>query len=62
LLSCNGDIYAFGWNNCGEVGNGTQHKQQLPIKLELNNKFIDISTNSDEYISMSKSIQKFLCF
>jgi hypothetical protein len=57
LLSCDGDIYAFGWNRCGEVGNGTQEVQRFPIKLELNNKFIDMT--SHYYfapISMSQSI------
>jgi hypothetical protein len=62
LLSCDGDIYAFGYNYCGEVGNGTQEKQRFPIKLELNNKFIDIASHPyypyyPYYaISMSQSI------
>jgi alpha-tubulin suppressor-like RCC1 family protein len=56
LLSYDGDIYAFGWNGCGEVGNGTQEEQRLPIKLELNKKFIDIASHSYECISMSQSI------
>jgi alpha-tubulin suppressor-like RCC1 family protein len=54
LLSCDGDIYAFGDNECGQVGNGTVKEQRFPIKLKLNNKFIDIA--SHEYISMSQSI------
>jgi hypothetical protein len=56
LLSCNGDIYAFGRNRYGEVGNGTGEKQKLPIKLELNKKFIDIASHPYYEISMSKSI------
>jgi hypothetical protein len=60
LLSCGGDIYAFGWNSCGQVGNGTRDKQRFPIKLELNNKFIDIASHphySSFYsISMAQSI------
>jgi alpha-tubulin suppressor-like RCC1 family protein len=56
LLSCDGDIYAFGWNRCGEVGNGTRDKQRFPIKLELNNKFIDIASHPYYEISMSQSI------
>jgi alpha-tubulin suppressor-like RCC1 family protein len=59
LLSCNGDIYAFGRNGCGEVGNGTRVKQRSPIKLELNNKFIDIASHPNYAISMSKSIDGF---
>jgi hypothetical protein len=56
LLSCDGDIYAFGWNGCGEVGNGTQEEQGLPIKLELNKKFIDIASHTYYHISISQSI------
>jgi serine/threonine protein kinase len=56
LLSCDGDIYAFGRNYCGEVGNGTRDEQRFPIKLELNNKFIDIASRPFYSISMSQSI------
>jgi hypothetical protein len=56
LLSCDGDIYAFGRNWNGEVGNGTQKTQRLPIKLEINNKFIDIASRYYYPISMSQSI------
>jgi hypothetical protein len=55
LLSSDGDIYAFGCNDFGEVGNGTGKEQRFPIKLELNNKFIDIAS-PPYYISMSQSI------
>jgi alpha-tubulin suppressor-like RCC1 family protein len=40
LLSCDRDIYAFGSNGRGQVGNGTIIIQKFPIKLEINNKFI----------------------
>jgi hypothetical protein len=56
LLSYNGDIYAFGSNRCGEVGNGTQKRQRCPIKLKLNNKSIDIASHPYYPISMSQSI------
>jgi alpha-tubulin suppressor-like RCC1 family protein len=56
LLSCDGDIYAFGMNECGRVGNGTQENQRFPIKLELNKKFIDISSHPDHDISIPQSI------
>jgi hypothetical protein len=56
LLSYDGDIYAFGWNRYGEVGNGTRKRQRFPIKLVLNNKFIDIASHPDYEISMSQSI------
>jgi alpha-tubulin suppressor-like RCC1 family protein len=56
LLSCDRDIYAFDWNEFGEVGNGTRERQRFPIKLELNNKFIDITSHPYYWISMSQSI------
>jgi hypothetical protein len=56
LLSCDGDIYSFGCNRCGEVRNGTQEEQRFPIKLKLNNKFIDIASHPYYPISMSQSI------
>jgi hypothetical protein len=56
LLSCDGDIYAFGWNGFGQVGLGTTINQRFPIKLELNNKFIDIASQTCYNISMSQSI------
>jgi hypothetical protein len=57
LLSCDEDIYAFGRNWNGEVGNGTKNiSQMFPIKLEINNKFIDIASHPCNFISMSRSI------
>jgi alpha-tubulin suppressor-like RCC1 family protein len=56
LLSCDGDIYALGSNWSRKVGNGTLEEQRFPIKLELNNKFIDIASHSDYRTSMSQSI------
>jgi hypothetical protein len=56
LLSYDEDIYAFGCNCCGQIGNGTQENQRFPIKLELNNKFIDIASHPYYSISMSQSI------
>jgi hypothetical protein len=59
LLSFDGDIYAFGENKCGEVGNGTIIQQSVPIKLQLKNKFIAIASHPYYSISMSKSEQFF---
>ncbi len=61
LLSSDGDIYAFGWNRSGEVGNRTRDEQRFPIKLKFNNnlnnlKFIDIASHPYYPISMSQSI------
>ncbi len=57
MLSCDGDIYLFGSNYFGEVGQRTLEKEErFPIKLEVNNKFIDIASHPYEHISMSQSI------
>jgi hypothetical protein len=56
LLSSDGPIYAFGLNDFGEVGNKTIRVQKFPIKLELNNKLIDIASHPYYSISMSQSI------
>jgi hypothetical protein len=56
LLSSDEHIYAFGLNDFGEVGNGKIRVQKFPIKLELNNKFIDIASHPYYSISMSQSI------
>jgi hypothetical protein len=57
LLSCDGDIYAFEGNRFGEIGNGSKREQRIPIKLELNNKFIDIASHlNSPSISISQSI------
>jgi hypothetical protein len=56
LLSRDGNIYAFGLNCEGEVGNGMDKPQRVPIKLELNNNFIDIASHPYYHISMSQSI------
>jgi alpha-tubulin suppressor-like RCC1 family protein len=63
LLSTDGDIYAFGNNRSGEVGNGTQVKQISPIKVEHKDKFIDITSHSEQSISMSLSLkEEFITF
>ncbi len=55
MLSCDGNIYAFGENSCGVVGNGDREPQILPIKLENEKKFNDIASHPYFRISMSLS-------
>jgi hypothetical protein len=56
LLSNNGDIYTFGDNDRGQLGNGNRESQSTPFKLDQKNKFIDIAAHFWEQISVSLSI------
>ncbi|XP_054163445.1 RCC1 and BTB domain-containing protein 2-like [Oppia nitens] len=55
LLSTDGDIYACGLNDFGQVGNGTFHTQYTPIKINSDIKFNDIVTNFDHTLSVAIS-------
>jgi alpha-tubulin suppressor-like RCC1 family protein len=44
LLTNDGDIYTFGKNECGELGHNSQVKGNKPLKLNIDNKFINIAT------------------
>jgi alpha-tubulin suppressor-like RCC1 family protein len=46
LLSRDKDIYAFGENDAGQVGNPTQDNQLTPFKTSIQNKFIDIAAHN----------------
>ncbi len=55
LLSNNGEIYAFGDNRHRQIGNGRKEMQTKPVKLIIDNKFINIATHFMEDISVSLS-------
>ncbi len=57
LLSNEGDIYAFGRNNCGQLGNKFFQKQSIPTKIIARNKFIDIASHYDCEISAALSVE-----
>ncbi len=42
LLTTDGDIYAFGWNSCGQIGNGNNTNQSNPVKITVSQKFNEI--------------------
>jgi alpha-tubulin suppressor-like RCC1 family protein len=44
LLSNDGDIYTFGSNVFGQLGDNSQVNRTEPIKLNISNKFINIAT------------------
>jgi alpha-tubulin suppressor-like RCC1 family protein len=33
------DIYAFGLNRCGQIGNGNKTNQSVPVKINGSQKF-----------------------
>jgi hypothetical protein len=55
LLSEEGDIYAFGNNNFGQIGNGNKGNVLKPFKLNLKERIIDIATHFDASISLCLS-------
>jgi RCC1 and BTB domain-containing protein len=44
LLSSDGNIYAFGRNNYGELGNQKEENELSPHRIKIETKFIDISS------------------
>jgi RCC1 and BTB domain-containing protein len=61
ILSTNGDIYAFGFNDCGQLGNGNNESQNIPLKINNSNKFTEIATEFWSNISVAVS-QNDYCF
>jgi tRNA A-37 threonylcarbamoyl transferase component Bud32 len=55
LLSSDGYIYAFGRNSDGELGNQKKKNESSPHRIEIETKFIDISSHWTEgyYINLS---------
>jgi hypothetical protein len=56
LLSSDGDIYAFGSNNFGQLGNNYFQNQSIPTKILTQNQFIDIAAHKDCNISVALSV------
>lgn len=55
FLSNRGDIYAFGRNDCGQIGNGNKIMNQKVTKIETGYKFNDIALHASHNISISIS-------
>ncbi len=51
LLITDGDIYAFGYNNFGRLGNGNKTNQSTPVKINRSQKFRDCDLSFAQYIS-----------
>ncbi len=61
LLSSVGDIYTFGYNNCGQIGNGNTSNLSNPFKIINSNKFVDIASSILSNISIAET-QNGSCF
>jgi alpha-tubulin suppressor-like RCC1 family protein len=55
LLSSDGNIYTFGLNESGELGNQKEENELSPQRIITETKFIDISSHWDKYISIALS-------
>jgi alpha-tubulin suppressor-like RCC1 family protein len=45
-ITTNGDLYTWGWNNCGQLGDGTTTDSSTPIKIMSN--VANVSLNHDD--------------
>ncbi len=57
LLANDGNIYTFGSNECGELGDDSQFNRTEPMKLNIDNKFIDIATLNHSWNSVAVSLE-----
>jgi hypothetical protein len=55
LLSSDGNIYAFGRNSDGELGNQKEENELSPHRIKIETKFIDFSSNWRNETSMALS-------
>jgi hypothetical protein len=56
ILSSSNNIYAFGQNNYGQLGDGTYLDRRTPVKINKTIKFIDIASHCSTDISVALSI------
>ena len=55
LLSINGDIYAFGFNDCGQLGDGSNESANIAVKVNTTQKFVEIASEFWSNISAAVS-------
>ncbi|CAG2107003.1 unnamed protein product, partial [Medioppia subpectinata] len=56
MLTAEGDIYAFGFNDFGQIGNGCHDNQYTPLKVDAETKFKDIVAHYDNNLSIGVSV------
>jgi RCC1 and BTB domain-containing protein len=56
LLTTDGDIYAFGWNSFGQIGNENNTNQSNPVKITVSQKFNEIISSHLTNISVAKAV------
>jgi hypothetical protein len=61
LLSSDGNIYAFGSNESGELGNQKKKNELSPQRIKTETKFVDISSRWNQEISIALS-QDGICY
>jgi alpha-tubulin suppressor-like RCC1 family protein/tRNA A-37 threonylcarbamoyl transferase component Bud32 len=58
LLSCDGNIYAFGRNKSGELGNQKKENELSPQRIKIETKFIDISSRWRYFTGISIALSQ----
>jgi RCC1 and BTB domain-containing protein len=59
FLTTDGDIYAFGLNNFGQIGNGKATNELVPVKINGSQKFKEIASNDMLNISIAKAVDDY---
>jgi RCC1 and BTB domain-containing protein len=59
LLTTDGDIYGFGLNSFGQIGNGNKTNQLNPVKIMGSQKFKEVVCYPSSYISVAKGVDDY---
>jgi alpha-tubulin suppressor-like RCC1 family protein len=56
FLTSDGRIFACGLNHFGQIGNGTEDNQSIPVHLPCGISFIDLHATIFDHISVARSV------